>query len=324
MSSFAQFTSQLSGTVPVATGAGKYVLYHDLTDGVLKLKDNLGNLYPIAAMQGYKESVRVASTAVLPSYLRIGNTITATANGALPAQDGVTLVVGSEFLYVNGIGPLAPDNGPYVVTQVGNGGAPFILNRRGDFAASSQVQAGTIIPVGPEGTVNKNSIFILATVDPITLNGTALDFESISGAGGGGSFTRIPIDTTKTIDVDAQVLYVGELKIEGTLKLDGSIVCLSTPNDPVVVPLVSAGPYAALNNSRISVDPTFAPFTILLPPAGTPGQEVEVHNDTSSVNAVTIDGQGNTIDGQYTKTINTAYETMRLRRKSNQQWQVVS
>ena len=208
MTSNIQFVSELAGSIPVASAPGKVRLFRDVADGLLKFKDNLGAVYPIAGTQDYKDAVRAASAAVLPAYSRLGNIITATANGALPPQDGVSFVTNDSLLYVNGLGsPLARDNGIYVVTDPGSGGSPFILTRREDFSASGQISPGCIIPTGPEGTTNGSKLFILATADPIVLNTSLLVFESISGGGGGGlaivraaSVTTLPA-YTRTLNV---------------------------------------------------------------------------------------------------------------------------
>ena len=208
MTSNIQFTSEVAAAVPPGSAVGKARLFRDVSDGAMKLKDNLGNVIPLVAVQDYKDAVRVASAAVLPSYNRVGNIITATNPGVLPAQDGVSLVANDSLLYVNGVGsPLARDNGIYIVTDPGTGGSPFILTRRGDFSNSSQIGPGCVIPTGPEGTTNNSKLFILATADPIVLNTSLLVFESISGGGGGGlaivraaSVTTLPA-YTRTLNV---------------------------------------------------------------------------------------------------------------------------
>ena len=130
----------------------------------------------------HKDAVRFATVSTLPTYTRVSNTITANAVGALPSQDGVTPAPDDSFLLLNGASNA--DNGIWVVTQVGDGGLPFILNRREDFSNSSQIDPGMVIPTGPEGPVNGKKLFILTTPDPIVLNTTPLVFEAISGGGG--------------------------------------------------------------------------------------------------------------------------------------------
>lgn len=125
------------------------------------------------------EPVRVYTTS-LPSYTRTSNTITATSNGALAAQDGVTLVVGERLLHNRSSGHA--DNGIWTVTTVGTAGTPYVLDRATDADTSADFKSGYLVSVS-EGSYWKNSVFQLATDDPITLNTTAIVFVQVSGAG---------------------------------------------------------------------------------------------------------------------------------------------
>jgi len=222
MTSNIQFVSEFAGSIPVASAPGKVRLFRDVADGLLKFKDNLGAIYPIAGTQDYKDAVRFASSAALPAYTRVGNTITASANGALPIQDGVTPALNDSFLYINGTGITEKDNGIWVVTQLGDGSNPFILDRRGDFAASSQVSPGLVVPTGPEGGSNASKLFILATPAPIILNSTAITFEAISG---GGGFSLTEVDAAVSVPEKQAMLYSDDVVIvdDGDLNLDGDV-----------------------------------------------------------------------------------------------------
>jgi len=121
-------------------------------------------------------TVRARTTAALPANTRVGNVITADGNGALAAQDGVTLIVGERLLLANEVA--SQDNGPYQVTQVGTGALPFILTRVGDADASAEVTAGMLQYVS-EGTTFGNEWAYLTTDDPITLNTTGLAYAMI-------------------------------------------------------------------------------------------------------------------------------------------------
>ena len=57
----------------------------------------------------------------------VGATLTGTTNGALPMIDGQTLAAGQRLWVQNEA--TAANNGLYVVTQTGNGSAPYILTR---------------------------------------------------------------------------------------------------------------------------------------------------------------------------------------------------
>ena len=218
MTSNIQFVSEFAGSIPVASAPGKVRLFRDVSDGLLKFKDHTGAIFAIAGAQDYKDAVRVASAAPLPAYTRTGNQIIADANGALAAIDGVTLTLNDSFLYISGTGIEERDNGIWVVSQVGSGILPFILDRRGDMAASSQISAGMVVPTGPEGGSNGKSLFILTTPDPIVLNSSGLTFEAISG---GGGFTHTEIDgSTVSVPEQQAMLYHDDVVIEDDADLD--------------------------------------------------------------------------------------------------------
>lgn len=153
----------------------------------------------VGGARDVKESVRVATAAALPAYTRTGNVITASANGALAAVDGVTLVATDRLLVKNGAA--GADNGIYTVTQVGAGGTPYILTRASDADASAEVTAGMYVWVS-EGTANADTGWLLTTDDPITLNTTALSFTQVSALGqvtAGAGLTK----TGPSLDVGA-------------------------------------------------------------------------------------------------------------------------
>lgn len=130
--------------------------------------------------QDHKASVRFVTTVALAAYTRVGNVITASGNGALGVQDGVTPVQGNSLLLTTGAS--GSDNGIYVVTQLGSGGTPFILTRRSDADTAQFVNSGMRCGV-EEGTLfgGTGTEFVLVTPNPIVLNTTALDFEPVTG-----------------------------------------------------------------------------------------------------------------------------------------------
>lgn len=134
----------------------------------------------VSGARDVKDSVRVATAAALPAYTRTGNVITATANGALAAIDGVTLVATDRLLLKDGAA--AADNGIYTVTQVGTGGTPYILTRASDADTSGEVTAGLYVWT-EEGTANADTGWLLTTNNPITLNTTGLTFTQVSALG---------------------------------------------------------------------------------------------------------------------------------------------
>jgi hypothetical protein len=129
------------------------------------------------ARRDEKDSVRVATAAALPANTRTGNVLTRTGNGALPAIDGITLAAADRLLVKDEA--LGANNGIYVVTSLGSAGSPWVLTRAEDADASDEVTAGMFLVV-EEGATYEESIFQLATNNPIVLNTTALTFTELS------------------------------------------------------------------------------------------------------------------------------------------------
>lgn len=151
-----------------------------------------------------KDSVRAATAAALPActYANgtdgVGATLTASANGALAAIDGVTMAVNEELLVKDQASGL--QNGIYDITQIGDAGNPFILTRRVDFDTAAKMRDGSACWVG-EGTVNADQQWIMTTNAPITVGTTSLSFTQSSGLGqitAGAALTK----TGNTLDVN--------------------------------------------------------------------------------------------------------------------------
>lgn len=107
---------------------------------------------------GLRAPVRAATAAALPAYTRIGSIITANANGALPAIDGVTLIANDRLLLKNGAA--GADDGLYSVTAVGDGSNPFVLTRTTDADSDAETFEGLLVWVR-EGTANGLRVFVL-------------------------------------------------------------------------------------------------------------------------------------------------------------------
>lgn len=142
----------------------------------------------LASAFDFKPSARAATTGALAAYTPAAGVLTANANGALAAQDGVTLAATESLLVKNESGGNQKYNGIYVVTQVGDGSHPFILTRRSDSNTSAKVTAGMMVPI-EEGTAQADQVWWLTTNNPIVLDTTALTYSQIgaspTGAAGG-------------------------------------------------------------------------------------------------------------------------------------------
>jgi len=127
--------------------------------------------------------VRVATTAVLPNTptydngtAGVGATLTAGANAALAAIDGVTLVPGDRILVKNQASAL--QNGIYVVSSVGSASAPWFVTRATDAdTATTEMRYGLATYV-TAGSTNGASKFYMSTNAAITMGTTALAWSS--------------------------------------------------------------------------------------------------------------------------------------------------
>lgn len=178
----------------------------------------------------HKSSVRFVTTTALAAYTRVGNTITANANGAMAAQDGLTPVEGDGLLLTLGASPV--DNGIYTVVEAGDGGTPFQLVRRTDADRAEFVTSGMRVPVA-QGVRHggRGKEFVLVTPDPIVLNVTALDFEEVD-AGGVGTITSITGGDSAEVQFGRQMSHTEDLSIEdGDLSVEGDLLGHSAPRN---------------------------------------------------------------------------------------------
>lgn len=152
-------------------------------------QDAATKAYVDAVAQGLsaKGSARAATTAALAAntYANgvsgVGATLTANANGALAAQDGVTLQVGDRLLVKNEASALK--NGVYLVTQLGSGILPYILTRATDMDTASEFPGAFVFI--ELGTTNISSGWV-CTVDPdsgFVVGTNSVAFTQFSGAG---------------------------------------------------------------------------------------------------------------------------------------------
>lgn len=116
----------------------------------------------------------------LPAYTRSSNTITATSNGAIPTQDGITLQAGDRILFVKDFGAsVSADNGIYTVTAVGDASNKFILDRANDASTSGDFVDGYLVRAGSYGTNNAWTTWRLRTHNAVHTNFT-LNTDSIA------------------------------------------------------------------------------------------------------------------------------------------------
>ena len=152
----------------------------------------------IASLSGYTTSVLACTTAALPANtyangtLGVGATLTASANGAFPAQDGITIPLGGRVLVRNE--STGANNGVYTLTQVGSAGTPWILTRATDLDQTAEltVVAGALFAVSvyvtQGATCAGKEFYLAATVT--TVGTTAVTFTD-SGVTGPLGFVFI-------------------------------------------------------------------------------------------------------------------------------------
>lgn len=148
----------------------------------------------------------------------VGATLTANANGTLPAIDGETLVVGSRILVDAVSGVAGPEQGIYEVTDLGSGSTPWILTRTEDYDQPEEMEQGTVVAVGGGSTFAGNLFIQLNEIN--TVGTDPLNFQSIG--------------TTNVVGADgiAQVgnILAADLLASGGLKFVGT-----TPNGQIAV-----------------------------------------------------------------------------------------
>lgn len=125
----------------------------------------------------WKKFCIAATTTTLPAYTASagGTILTGNANGALSAQDGVTLTVNQDLLVKNE--STTKYNGIYRLTQLGDASNPYILTRREDANTGEKIQ-NAIVPV-QQGTNNAGTIWKQTTSSTITIDTTGIAFTKI-------------------------------------------------------------------------------------------------------------------------------------------------
>jgi hypothetical protein len=136
----------------------------------------------IASGLSLKRSCRAATTEALPAYTVSDNTLTATANGALPAIDGVTLLANDRVLVKNE--SASQYNGIYTVDSVGSVSTPWALTRATDADNSpGQEVSNGMFTFLSEGDTQQYVGYALMTDSTVVLNTTPLTFEPFSNFG---------------------------------------------------------------------------------------------------------------------------------------------
>lgn len=156
-------------------------------------------------------AARAATIAALPANTYsngssgVGSTLTGNSNGALTAQDGVTLVAGETLLVKDEA--TASKKGLYTVTQVGDASHPYILTRRTDADSSAELVNATIYV--SEGSTLADTQWTCTANATITVGTTALNWAQV-GTGSYDLAADIHGATSKATPVDADELALAD------------------------------------------------------------------------------------------------------------------
>jgi hypothetical protein len=170
-------------------------------DNPINPQDVVTKFYVDSLTSNVKDSVLVGTTYDLNYNLSISGTIiyNDTGSSGLRGEIQATLARSDEFVIDTVIlgsldngrrilvkDQLNPDeNGIYILTISGGTLNELLLERSSDFDTDNQVTSGNIIFIN-SGFANKNTGWILQTLNPITIGGstgTELDFIQFTGAG---------------------------------------------------------------------------------------------------------------------------------------------
>lgn len=202
----------------------------------------------IAAGLNFHQACAYATAAALPAVTYnngssgVGATLTANANGAL-VIDGYTFVspgdVGKRVLIKNQASQA--QNGIYTVTQVGNGGSPFILTRATDFDSSGsgvdQIDAGDFVLV-TGGTANANTSWVQQTPLPITVGSTAIVFAQFGAPlvySAGTGLTESPAYTFNIANTGVSAGSYGSASQVPVLAVNAQGQLTSVVNTPIAI-----------------------------------------------------------------------------------------
>jgi hypothetical protein len=210
-----------------------------------------------AAANGGNGSVARAVVTSLAANTAADGVITADANGAIGAQDGVTLAVGDEVFIPEGTTNLdaAADAGPYTVLVVGAGGAKFVLARPSWYAHDAEIAIATDVKIA-QGTLYGGSTWrtfaakgaVVGTDAPLAYP----DYvgQTITLVAGTATISNAPLRsaTKSTLSVNRTTANTSTLTVGGYHPSTLTVGALGTASI-VVQAQVAAG---TINNADVS------------------------------------------------------------------------
>jgi hypothetical protein len=269
----------------------------------------------------WKKYVRACTAGALPANTQTDpNTLTADGNGALPAQDGVSLLVGDDLLVKEEGGGTSTKNGIYTVSDLGSVGTPWILTRRADAAAGEDATSNAVFCA--EGTGGADLGFV-QTADSAIYNTTALTWVEFASAtpgvasvsdaaavpAGGASLIEAGPTGPVTLRPVAQTATINPTAAAGILSLDvrpASITATEIANGAVTEAKLSAAAVADLQRTELAgIVVRHATFTFtdgvvaLLGPGATQNLELNksylVYKSFVCVETAFLDGSGGNV-----------------------------
>jgi hypothetical protein len=208
----------------------------------------------------YKDAVNLATTAALAANTYnngtsgVGATLTANANGAL-SVDGTAVTVGNRILVKNEA--TTANNGIYVVTNAGSGGAPYVLTRATDFDQSADITEGDAAFVLGGSTLGATTWY-QSTAGTITIGTTAIAFAQIgSSAVADNSITNAKLSQMATMTIKgnntggtANALDLTTAQVKTMLDISGT----NTGDQDLSTLMVKANNLSDLTNATTARD----------------------------------------------------------------------
>lgn len=244
---------------------------------------NFGQAQGLISGLSWKQVTVSATTTTLPTYTASAGVLTATTNAALAAQDGVTLTIGQRLLVKNETGGNAPNNGIYVLTQVGSVSLPYILTRSSDANTAVLLQSSAV-EVGVGASTQAGFLFF-ENLPIATINTSNVGFIAISS---GISYTfgngLLVTGSNVTVKPDA----AGAITVSGSgvaVAVDNSTIAISSDQLIVKTAGITGTQLAAasVDENKI-VSTTFSTSGAII---GGSGTKVAVAVDGSTVNITT-------------------------------------
>lgn len=153
-----------------------------------------------------KTPVKAATTGALPANtyangtLGVGATLTGNSNGALAAQDGITLGTNDRLWVKNETA--AANNGIYALTQVGDGSHPYILTRATDTDTSAEMAKASALV--QSGTTQAKQVWTVNNSGAITVGTTAVSVvQTNTSAGDASTNTNVSVIDELALFADA-------------------------------------------------------------------------------------------------------------------------